>query len=597
MINKSLLSCLLLGLAFCLSLAGKIQAQTPDYFPGEIYMKVNNDFAINLDLFADDSVDIAQQLPFLQSFVNAFGVYSVRRSFYFSSDPGLARTFRIYFSKVNLTDGFLSELEAQPAVEYAEQVSALTTDFTPNDLKANALGTVNGQWNLYKISAEQAWDLHFGDPNVVVAVVDNAIAINHTDLQGVLVQGYDVADLDTDPSPFSGSFSHGSHVSGIVGANTNNNIGIASIGFGISIMPVKATKNTGPSYAIHKGYEGITWAATNGADIINCSWGGTGGGITGQNVINSAWNMGSIIVAAAGNSNTNTLFYPAAYQNVIAVASTDIGDIRSSFSNFGTYIDLCAPGSDIYSLLPYSQYGNFSGTSMASPHVAGLLGLMKSANPNLSNLQLINCLTTTCDNIDAQNPTFIGSLGSGRINAFKALQCVSFTPCPPDYVFVSPTNDMNAVAQYYEAQQFIEASNKVTGASSITYDAGDYVLLKDGFYAGVSGTGSKFWALIDGCNGPIVGVDDGPENPEDPYNIRLSPNPATESVVIQMGIASERSLNILCYDLSGKCLLHHTVAPGTLSCTLDVSAFQPGIYFIAIQADQTIVKKFVKQAP
>ena len=200
----------------------------------------------------------------------------------------------------------------------------------------------NGMWCLYQVNAPQAWDISTGDANVVVAVTDNAIQINHPDLVNKLVPGRDVVDDDNDPSPCGGNDGfHGSHVSGTVGAETNNNLGVASIGFNISVMPIKIGNcSTG---ALTAGYDGIIWAADNGADAVNMSWGGGGASSYGQNVCNYAWNQGCILIAAAGNDNSSQQFYPAAYDNVVSVAATTSGDAKSSFSQYGTWIDVSGP--------------------------------------------------------------------------------------------------------------------------------------------------------------------------------------------------------------------------------------------------------------
>ncbi len=209
-----------------------------------------------------------------------------------------------------------------------------------------------------------------------------------------------------------------------MGAQTNNALGVASIGFNVSIMPVKIGDCNDQLVG---GYNGIIWAANNGADIINMSWGGAGVSTYGQNVCNNAWNQGAILVAAAGNSGTdgNPIFYPAAYNNVISVANTQSNDTKASSSEYGTWVDVSAPGTSIGSCNATTGYTSLSGTSMASPMVAGLLGLMMSHTPALPRTQLINCLLSSADNIDAQNPNFIGQIGSGRINAHAAMLCIT----------------------------------------------------------------------------------------------------------------------------------------------------------------------------
>lgn len=346
--------------------------------------------------------------------------YNIRRLVHLHpeiKDEKLVRTYQIEFDNYEKVDELIKELSKYDFIEYAEKKELHKTFFTPNDPQ------YTNQWHLTKIQAGLAWDISQGSASIIVAVTDNAIRTTHPDLQNKLVAGRDVVDNDNDPNPCgSNDGLHGSHVSGIVGAQTNNGTGIASIGFNVRIMPIKIGDCTG---ALTNAYDGIIWAYQNGAHIINCSWGGAGYSTYGQNVVNAAWNAGSIVVAAAGNDNVSTQFYPAAYNNVISVASTASTDAKSSFSNYGTWIDISAPGSSILSCNATTGYTTLQGTSMACPLVSGLLGLMKSHGPTLSNTQLINCLYSSADNIDAQNSGYIGQLGAGRINAYQALLCVN----------------------------------------------------------------------------------------------------------------------------------------------------------------------------
>jgi len=194
-------------------------------------------------------------------------------------------------------------------------------------------------------------------------------------------------------------------------------------------MPIKASPNSAPLQAncncvyIYNGYEGIIWAADNGADVINMSWGSYGHSQAGQNIINHAVSQGAVLVAAAGNDNITSTLYPAGYNNVISVAATDINDNKYSNayggSNYGPWIDVSAPGVSIKSTVISGGYANWTGTSMASPMVAGLCGLVLSVNPGLSPAQVESCIKTSTDPISS----YSGNLGTGRINAHKAVQC------------------------------------------------------------------------------------------------------------------------------------------------------------------------------
>lgn len=388
---------------------------------GKMIFQFKPEFQISLPMLNENEVDIQSSSYFLP-YTDEFKITAVKRLHTDIRDEKLLNTYQIEFDEIFKIKDLIRIFETFEEVEYAEYKSLHRSFLTPNDQYYSN----NTQWNLFKINAAQAWDISTGSPSVIVAVTDNAIYTSHPDLINKLVPGYDVANNDNNPNPAAGNDGeHGTHVSGIVGAQTNNSIGVASIGYNTSVMPVKIGRDS--DGALTAGYEGIAWAANNGADVINMSWGGGGYSSYGQNVINNAYNQGCILVAAAGNDGVETVFYPAGYNNVIAVASTTSTDAKSSFSQYGNWITVSSPGSNIYSSIPNTGYQYKSGTSMASPLVAGLVGLMKSVNPALPQADLINCLTSTCDNINAANPNYIGKLGAGRINAFAAMQCMQAT--------------------------------------------------------------------------------------------------------------------------------------------------------------------------
>ena len=363
------------------------------------------------------------QLQFVKALADQFGIVKVKQLHPGIKDEKLKRTYQIEFTEIYQVNQLVELVNQSPEVLYAEKKELHETFLTPNDQYfTNSFN--QGQWALFQIDADLAWDISTGSSSVVVAVTDNAINVAHPDLTNKMVAGWDAAENDNDPSPCGGNDGfHGSHVSGIVGAETNNSSGIASIGFDVSIMPIKIGNcATG---ALTAGYDGIIWAADNNADVINMSWGGGGQSNYGQNVCDYAWNQGSILIAAAGNDGVNSVFYPAGYNNVISVASSTNGDAKSSFSNYGSWIDVTAPGSSILSCNENSGYQVTQGTSMASPMVAGLVGLMISHAPSTSQQDVVNCLLNSCDNIDGANPNYIGQLGAGRINAHQALICMN----------------------------------------------------------------------------------------------------------------------------------------------------------------------------
>lgn len=429
-----------------------LQAQTynSQQVDGELYVKYKNTYDLSTLNSSSPTDFIAHPvLPGLDGgFSSDWGIVKITTPFKQAQSKDLNQVLQVSFTDPANIDELIELLSAFPYIEYAEPVPYNSYGFQPNDMQNN---TTSGQWGLWKINAREAWDISKGDSTITVAIVDDGVSMFHPDLyeniwrnpneiaangidddnNGYIddIYGWDAGNNDNNPVHPSTNFTHGTHVGGISGAITNNLRGVASIGYNIAIMPVKCTfDNQASPTAIPRGYDGITYAANAGADIINCSWSSGNFSQTAQAVINYATSRGSIVVAAASNDGVSQIRYPAAYNGVIAVASSDINDEKSSFSNYGTWVDITAPGSRIRSTIAAgNSYATFDGTSMATPMVAGLLGLMKSHNPNLTNAQLEQCLLDNADDIDGLNPSFKGSLGSGRINAEKSMLCIDKT--------------------------------------------------------------------------------------------------------------------------------------------------------------------------
>lgn len=429
----------LLALLVFLPIGLFAQTAHVNYQDGKIWFKLTNEVRISQPLKENASKIPVQSIPGLNEIASKYGFVNLSKPFAAAKNSEiLQRTYLLEFSSIQDIEKCIKDLEHLKGVEYAEKVPLDRMCLTPND------PSYSSQWGLSNINAPAAWNYFSTGSNVVVAIVDDAIERTHADLSPNLwvnsgeiagnnidddnngyiddINGYDVASNDNNPNPPSSAFDHGTHVAGIVSARSDNGVGVASIGFSCKLMCVKSTTTVGQ---VTNGYDGILYAAVSGAHVINMSWGGPGISTTAQNIVNYAAGEGCILIAAAGNDNVNTQFYPAAYNNVVSVAATTSTNTKASFSNYGSWIDVSAPGNNIYSTTVGNSYGNKSGTSMASPMVAGLAGLMKSLNPNMPNADLINCLLTTAANIDTQNPSFIGQLGSGRIDAEAAMACVA----------------------------------------------------------------------------------------------------------------------------------------------------------------------------
>lgn len=412
------------------------------YYDGQLWVQFDANTGDLLPNEADriDLQDLAAILG--AEFLNEFGINRVRKPFHFSKHAHIREVYQLFFEDAGKTDELIQVLERRSDVGYVERIPIMRPTLTPNDLGPE--GGNNNQWFLWRIDAQEAWDITTGSTDIKVAIVDDAVLTTHPDLIPNLLPGYDVADNDFDAMPNSSDMTHGTHVAGIAGAATNNGIGIASVGFNVKIIPVKSSNQ---GQVITDAYSGVIWASENGADVINMSWGGSGFSQTGQNIINAAYGEGCINVAAAGNDDVSSVFYPAGYANVISVASTTTNDAKSGFSNYGSWIDVAAPGSAIRSTYFNGSfqptYANLQGTSMASPLVAGLCGLIWSVNTEMTQTQVTDCLLSTCDNIDGANSNYIGLLGNGRINAFQAVQCAQATVNAPPFAMVGSTNTVS----------------------------------------------------------------------------------------------------------------------------------------------------------
>ncbi|HEY1340751.1 MAG TPA: S8 family serine peptidase, partial [Bryobacteraceae bacterium] len=336
-------------------------------------------------------------------------------------------------------------------------------DIVEPDYYAHTAGTPNdpsyaSEWHLAKIQAPAAWGLTTGSPSVLVAVIDSGVDKTHPDLAGKLVTGWSFLKSSADVSDTLG---HGTAVAGTVAAATNNATGVAGVSWGSMIMPLAVVDSN--DFASYSNIAAaIQYAADHGVRIINVSIGGSSPSSVLQGAVDYAWNKGAVVIASAMNDSTSTPYYPAACNHVVAVAATDENDRLASFSDYGNWIAVSAPGTNILTTMSGGGYGYWYGTSFSSPITAGVAALMLAANPSLANTSLVSMLEQSVDDLGSAG--YDSSFGYGRVNAYKAvsaaLGAAAPPPPPPPSVSVAPASVTLGPGQ---TQQF---SATVTGLAN-----------------------------------------------------------------------------------------------------------------------------------
>jgi len=447
-------------------------------------------------------------LSAVDGILSRHGGLSVRRTFPQQQPPtrpGVPDLSLIHTVRVTPgnEDALVRELAQSPYVEYTERIFPAYTDATPND----SLYLAGRQGHFNRIAAALAWEIETGSDAIIVAIIDTGVDWDHEDLTGNIWQnlgedadgdghtiewvngrwildpgdiepegqeqdndgngyfndliGWDFVDLtpypqfdlphagedgygeDNDPSDFDG---HGTHCAGIASAVTDNLTGIAGTGWNTTIMPVRVGYQTvDGDGTIPWGYEGIVYAVANGAHIVSLSWGGSGASKKGKDVIEAAWAEGVIIIAAAGNDGSTAQHYPAAYDHVLAVGATSsLTDAVTSFSNYGTWTHIFAPGNAILSTLPMEHkdgpYHAMGGTSMSTPMVAGAAALVRARFPSDNNHEVLMRLAAGAEDIEGSNLDKAGLLGYGRMNMYQSLTEAA-TP-GPDLAIASAFSDL-----------------------------------------------------------------------------------------------------------------------------------------------------------
>lgn len=333
---------------------------------------------------------------------------------------------RVRISESETIETMLNIYRLDPRVRYAELNYKCYATVVPNDPRYGE------QWALPKIQAPDAWDIQTGNSSIILSIIDTGVNYNHEDLTGFKVDTANDTDFVNNDNDAMDDHGHGTHCAGIVSANTNNNTGIAGIIWNCTILPLKVLDNNGSgTYA--SIMDALVYAADQGVDIISMSLSGSGRSTGLSDAINYAFDHDCLIVAASSNGGVGTLSFPAGYNKVLAVGATDQTDLRASFSQYGPDLDVVAPGVSILSLaLNNTEYVSWSGTSMATPYVAGLAGLILSENPSLTNIQVWECIRQTANDVGPAG--WDEEYGYGRINAFNA---VSAAPVPKEVAMIT----------------------------------------------------------------------------------------------------------------------------------------------------------------
>ncbi len=344
-------------------------------------------------------------------------------------------------------------------VIYAEPIHEEQLLVVPNDPDAQVGGN---QSYLQIIKAYEAWGISTGDPSIVLGIIDSGSDLDHIDLSSNYFvntsdpingldddnngyiddySGYDFADADSNPE--ADTDGHGTQVVGVAGAVPENGIGMAGVAYNTSISPMKIFRSG--SNTSNNAYSAIMYAADNGYEVINLSWGSINSYSSfNQDIINYAvLEKDVVIVAAAGNTPSDLAFYPASYDNVLSVTSTNNDDTKSSFATYHKHVDISAPGTSTYSTFNGNTYGNESGTSFSSPMVAGVAALVRDVYPDLTAQQVMERIRVTADDIQGvgTNSNYKGKIGFGRLNALKALSESSVTSLRTTDISMSGSNE------------------------------------------------------------------------------------------------------------------------------------------------------------
>lgn len=353
----------------------------------------------------------------------------------------------------------VTTLEDDPNVEYAEVDARVKPALTSND------PSYSSQWFLPNIKADQAWNLTTGSPNVIVAVLDTGCDPTHPDLVPNYVAGWNFYDNNSNTSDVYG---HGTAVAGCVGAAGGNGLGIASVSWNSRLMPLRVTDTTGYAYYSTIA-SALNYAADHGAKIANISFSGVQGSASIQSAAQYMYSKGGLTVCAAANDGVDPGFSANSY--LINVSATDSSNNRASWSDFGNFITVAAPGVNIYTTTNGGGYGAWNGTSFSAPITCGVLAMIWAANPGLTNGQVQNILTSTATDLGTAGWDVY--YGYGKVNVYGAVTMAMSTTTSANDVMAPSVTLTNPTS-----------GAMVNGSITLTANAVDNVgVTKVAFYA------------------------------------------------------------------------------------------------------------------
>ncbi len=435
----------------------------------------------------------------------------------------LQNTYRFFLASDDAIDAAVQELHKDPALIYAELEAINYQKFVPDD------PMLPQQYAHPLLQSFDAWDYVTGSHDVIVGITDSGVKWNHPDLMANIwinpaespgmsidwenglilggngqdagegggkiddLVGWDFVENNNNPIQPWANNDHGTHVAGCAGAVGNNATGVVGTSPNVSILSCKGAPSNSDSQGVQYAYDQVLYAGQVGAHVINASWGGPGNGSYPNSIVNHVTNLGATVVAAAGNDNlehTSTYQdYPADCDNAFNVAATNHADLKANFSDYGEPIDISAPGDNILStIIGGSGYASYSGTSMASPVVAGVVALVKSLHPNMTSQQLRDRIMYTADPIDDINPSYAGKLGAGRVNSFTATMYDKIPHIVKDeFTIAEISGDGDGVPNPGETVSMdIKLSNTMTGHGVLWMDANDLSATLRTNYPGVT---------------------------------------------------------------------------------------------------------------